>query len=77
MNLGVILVIAMCIATLFSCVADIMFNIKLTNSKIDALEKSFYDRMFQTENKFRQLDTKYSVSNIRFKKLEKEIDSND
>lgn len=74
MSLGVILVIAMCIAISFSCIADIMFNIKLTNSKIDALEKNFYDRMFQTENKFRQLDTKYSLSSIRFKKLEKEID---
>lgn len=73
MNLGVILLIAICIAILFSCIADTMFNIKLINSKIDALEKNFYDRMFWTENKFRQLDTKYSVSNIRFKKLEKEI----
>ena len=74
MSLGVILVIAMCIATLFSCIADIMFDIKLTNSRIDYLEKNFYDRMLQTENKFKQLDTKYSVSSIRFKKLEKEID---
>ena len=74
MSLGVILVIAVCIATLFSCIADIMFDIKLTNSRIDYLEKNFYDRMFQTENKFRQLDTKYSLSSIRCKKLEKEID---
>ena len=29
---------------------------------------------FKLKNKFKQLDTKYSVSSIRFKKLEKEID---
>ena len=73
MNLGIVLLISVCITTLFSCIADIMFDIKLINSNIDALEKNFYDRMFQTENKFKQLDTKYSVSSIRFKKLEKEI----
>ena len=74
MNLGVILVIAVCLTTLFSCIADIMFNIELLENRIDMLEDNFYDRMFQTENKIRQLDTKYSVSSIRFKKLEKEID---
>ena len=74
MNLGVILVMAVCFATLFSCIADIMFKIELLENSIDMLADNFYDRMFQTENKIRQLDTKYSVSNIRFKKLEKEID---
>ena len=73
--IGIIFLVAIIFSILISCIADTMFNIKLANSRIDTLEKNFYDRMFWTENKFEQLDTKYSASSIRFKKLEKEIDT--
>ena len=72
--IGIIFLVVIIFSILIGCIADIMFDIKLANSRIDYLENNFYDRMFWIEEKFKQLDTKYSASSIRFKKLEKEID---
>lgn len=44
---------------------------------MEATQKSMYHIRYELEEKFKQLDTKYSCSSIKFNKIDKEIDSND
>ena len=71
------IIILIIIAGLFTAVLECRADINMIRDTMETTQKSMYHIRYELEEKFKQLDTKYSCSSIKFNKLDKEIDSND
>ena len=71
------IIILIIISGLFAAVLECRDDINMIRDTIDTTQESMYRIRYELEEKFKQLDTKYSCSSIKFNKLDKEIDSND